>query len=76
MGDLIGGIVGLMHFETGLFIDVDEVLDALDWIVTQPHEEQRQRVFELQRQIERVVGRMTRGSELRYIPVYVQELAR
>lgn len=76
MRDLIGDIVGIVHIEAGLLIDIDEVLTDLEWIIAQPHDEERKRVFELQRRIIRVVGHMTSESRLQRILIYVEEMAR
>lgn len=75
MRNLIGDIVGIVHVEAGLLIDIDEVLADLDWIIAQPHDEERKRVFERQRRINRVVGHMTSASRLRRILIYAEEMA-
>lgn len=76
MQDLVRLIGGIVSAEAGMLIDIEEVIEHLDWIVSQPDDVARSRVFELQRRIDRVVGRMTSEARLRRILFFAQEMSK
>ncbi len=76
MRELVEVIQGRVSVEAGRWVDFDDVLEDLEWIISQPRDAERKRVWELQLAIGKIVDRMTSVSRLQRVLVYVTELAR
>lgn len=76
MLDVVRVIQGRVSIEAGRWVDLDEAMEDLDWIIAQASDEQHKRLWALQRAIGKVVDRMTSVSRLQRVLIYVTELAR
>lgn len=69
-------IQGRVQIEAGRWVDMDDVIEDLEWIIAQPDDVQRGRVWALQQAIGKVVDRMTDVGRLERVLVYVKEMAK
>jgi hypothetical protein len=75
MQTVVRNIAGRVSIDAGRYVDFDDVLEELDYIISQKNDD-RAMIWSLQRKIGKVVDRMSDVSRLRRILVYVTELNR